>query len=637
MLQTDFDKLFEHARQRAMRSPRLFRLRVTLRATAGVGIFVLLGLLGVLVALWALAPLASGELPAASWPARLKTLLAVPTVGISLICMRILRGHFPAPDGIPLARKEAPRLFAMLDRMAASFAAPKIDDVRVVGELNAAIAQRPGRFFGFGLRNTLIFGLPLTLAVTPAQFEAVIAHEFGHLRRQRIALGGWGAHMRALWHQVLTNMENETSRLRPFVAAIAHFESPIYCAQSLVLSHLDEFEADQAAAEVVGAPQLGRALAEVALKHRFLADDYWRKVYAQADHAKQPAFLPYSHMLAALRAGYDQQAVASWFDELIEEPVAPSLGTHPSLLMRVRALGLDDPAKISPRGGEHYNAAEYFLGDALARLAVTLDRQWWHAERGSWRRRHREVSSALGRIERIENGAGPLDITDRLELALLVERYDGERDPLMFYRDVLPDARNRPEAFLAMGRLLLMRGDASGVSYLRRALAQDNSVALQAAAMLVEYYEGSDDASAEEIETQRRHLSRLLRQASRVQETLDAPLGALRCVTSGLEMFELRSLVRVLRRHELIQSAYVVRRHCELAPRWRAYLLVLCVPPGMLETVEPIAQEIEAGIAVAGMWRVHASVQGSAEEHLLAKVRHSKIYSRKRGGMRGAA
>lgn len=629
MREQDFERLFERARRRALRHPRLFRALVTARAACGVGFVVLLGVAGVLMIGWALAPLFDegfGETPLFTV---LRATLAIPALHLLMLVSRMLRGRFPPPDGFPLQRADAPALFDLLERMRRRFGTPPIHTVCITGELNAAITQRPNRWCGLPMRNTLVMGLPLALATSPRQFVAVLAHEFGHLRRQRVALGGLGCYLRALWHQVLENMEAVSGPLQHVFSRITEVETVMYCAESLVLSHLDELEADACAAEVVGAKRLGEALAEIALKHRFLADDYWAKVYAQANHSERPLILPYRHMAAALRAGFDRDAFADWFEALAHEPRDESrLSTHPSLRARVHALGLEEPGE----GGSADNAARRFLGGAVAQLAGDLDQQWWQGQQRSWRKRHWEVTRALGKIAKLESEGAQLGVSERLELALLVERYAGDRDPLSVYRDLMPQAPGRPDTLLAMGRLLLGRGDPTGVAYLRRAIREDDAVGLQAAALLIEHYENSGIGAA--ARPYRKRLGKLVRQAQLVQEALDAPLDALRALPPGLEMHELRALVRDIRRHDGIRRAYVVRRRCELAPRWRAYILVLCAERHAIDQIGEIAAEIEAGVTIPGLWRVVTTLVDGAEEALLCEVRGARFFSRKDGAVR---
>ncbi|WP_374404681.1 M48 family metallopeptidase [Niveibacterium sp.] len=629
MLEQDFERLFDRARRRALRFPRWFRFLVTMRAAAGVGFVVLLGVAAVLMIGWALSPLFDGGFQEEPVLCFLRGLLAIPALHLLMLVSRMLRGRFPAPDGLALGPDEAPALFDLLERLRRRFGTPPIHSVCITGELNAAITQRPNRWIGVPMRNTLVMGLPLTLATSPRQFVAVLAHEFGHLRRQRIALGGIGCYLRALWHQVLENMEAVASPLQPAFSLITEIETPLYCAESLVLSHLDELEADACAAEVVGAKRLGEALAEIALKHRFLADDYWAKVYAQANHSERPSILPYRHMAAALRAGFDREAFADWFEALSHDQSDESrLSTHPSLRTRVHALGLAEPGD----GVDTDSAARRFLGESVARLAGELDQQWWQGQQRSWRKRHWEVTRALDKIAKLESEGAQLGVSERLELALLVERYAGDRDPLSVYRELMPQAPGRPDALLAMGRLLLGRGDPTGVAYLRRAIGEDDAVGLQAAALLIEHYESSGIGAA--ARPYRKRLGKLLRQAQLVQAALDAPLEALRCLPPGLEMHELRALVRDIRRHDPVRRAYVVRRRCELAPRWRAYILVLCVEHYALDGVGELAQEIEAGITIPGLWRVLATPVDSGDEAILCEVRGARFFSRKDGAVR---
>ncbi len=376
MSRSDFEVLMQCARRHAARSPRMFRLRVTLRALCGMGSLFALAVGAVLALAWSLSPVFAGA-AANSAGSLVFHLLAMLSAGVVLVaCAWVLYGPAQPPQGIVLSRSAAPRLFALLDRMGRRFGTPPIHEVRVSGELNAAITQRPDPVLRVRLRNTLVLGLPLALAVTPRQLVAVLAHEFGHLRRQRIALGGWGCHARARWHQVLGNMESVPAWLQLVFAPLANRASPTYCAESLVLSHLDEFEADAAAAKVVGATRLGQALSEIALKHRFLFEDYWRNVYAQADYAKRSNFLPYRHMALAFRADIGHAGLPGESDETPEDA---AFDTHPSLRARMRALGLDVAAPVESCGSD--NAARRFLGETLVWLTGLLDRQWRDAER----------------------------------------------------------------------------------------------------------------------------------------------------------------------------------------------------------------------------------------------------------------
>lgn len=95
-------------------------------------------------------------------------------------------------DGIELTRKEQPRLFAFLDRIADEAGAPRPHKVYASGRVNAAVSydlsllnllfpSRKNLEIGFGLVNMLNLG----------EFKAVCAHEFGHFGQRSMAVGRW--------------------------------------------------------------------------------------------------------------------------------------------------------------------------------------------------------------------------------------------------------------------------------------------------------------------------------------------------------------------------------------------------------------------------------------------------------------
>lgn len=94
--------------------------------------------------------------------------------------LRSMYIKFDKVGGLKLTRSEAPQLYAEVDSIADRLKAPRIDEIRINEELNAAAIQRP-RLGIFGwYENTLLLGLPLLLSLEPDEARAVIAHEFGH-------------------------------------------------------------------------------------------------------------------------------------------------------------------------------------------------------------------------------------------------------------------------------------------------------------------------------------------------------------------------------------------------------------------------------------------------------------------------
>ena len=99
------------------------------------------------------------------------------------------RDKFVAP-GLLLERTSHPRLFAELDNIATALREPLPQEVYLIGDANAWVADRGG-VMGFGSRRVMGLGLPLLAALNVSQFRAVLAHEFAHYYGGDTRLGPW--------------------------------------------------------------------------------------------------------------------------------------------------------------------------------------------------------------------------------------------------------------------------------------------------------------------------------------------------------------------------------------------------------------------------------------------------------------
>ena len=87
------------------------------------------------------------------------------------------------PPGPRLDRATHPRLFDLIQRVAVATRQEMPAEVYLLNEVNAWVTERGG-VMGFGSRRVMGIGLPLMQSVSVAEFEAIIAHEFGHCRRR---------------------------------------------------------------------------------------------------------------------------------------------------------------------------------------------------------------------------------------------------------------------------------------------------------------------------------------------------------------------------------------------------------------------------------------------------------------------
>src|SRR5947208_2584067 len=89
----------------------------------------------------------------------------------------------------------------------------------LVNKLEAQARQHPAGYktrvlllallgFGYpGIAIGLLLGLPLMKSLTPAQFEAVLAHEFGHLAGGHGRVSNWIYRLRLSWARLLSALE----------------------------------------------------------------------------------------------------------------------------------------------------------------------------------------------------------------------------------------------------------------------------------------------------------------------------------------------------------------------------------------------------------------------------------------------
>ncbi|MER6514124.1 M48 family metallopeptidase [Nonomuraea sp. NPDC001636] len=119
------------------------------------------------------------------------TILSVPFGVIALDVAWLLRPRvMRVPGGAEtLTRKNAPRLYELIDRIGDEVGAPRTDLVVLSGTANAAFTT-----YGWRRRRLVEIGYPLWMLLNPAERVSVIAHEMAHSRngdaRHGLVVGG---------------------------------------------------------------------------------------------------------------------------------------------------------------------------------------------------------------------------------------------------------------------------------------------------------------------------------------------------------------------------------------------------------------------------------------------------------------
>lgn len=163
-----------------------------LRLLAGLAAFVLV-YLGLLVGCVALAWLAIAATIHEPWIAWLGTLLAAPPLALAAFLIKgLLHRHSATEASVELDEHEQPRLFEFLRRVASETGAAMPSAVLVGHSVNAAML-RARSLLGWlvGGKRQLVIGLGLVEALSLAEFEAVLAHEFGHFSQSSARVGQW--------------------------------------------------------------------------------------------------------------------------------------------------------------------------------------------------------------------------------------------------------------------------------------------------------------------------------------------------------------------------------------------------------------------------------------------------------------
>lgn len=252
-------------------------------------------------------------------------------------CLAILRGIFPQrdhfePPGPTVTAAEQPRLFEAIEEVSRATKQAMPDEVYLVPEINAFVAQRGG-VMGFGSRRVMGIGLPLLETLTVTELCAVIAHEFGHYEGGDTKLGPWIYKTRASITRTLQSLARHSGGIlqKPF-----EWYGIGFARLTLAISRRQEFVADELAARTYGADSLERAL--MGLERSGVA--YGAFMQEEFIGVVKAGFRPpLVEGFARFRAA---PAISTRLEEYvtqqIESGVAGPYDSHPSLKERLAAL-----------------------------------------------------------------------------------------------------------------------------------------------------------------------------------------------------------------------------------------------------------------------------------------------------------
>ncbi|MDH5666761.1 MAG: M48 family metallopeptidase, partial [Nitrospira sp.] len=314
MTEQRFEQLIRELEGYAKAHPAQYKLKVALLAFTGYAY--LLAVLGTVIALtigcfFLITEGTSG-----------RALLLKAGLGLIILATVIIRAlwvRLEPPTGIEIQREHAPRLFLLIDKIRNALGTPAFHHVLIVNELNAAVVQVP-RLGMFGWqRNYLILGLPLLLTFTPAQFRAVLAHEFGHLGRQHGRFFSWIYRGRVTWSRLFQEMTERRHWASFVFTKFLAWYAPFFNAYSFVMAREQEYEADRNAAHLVGPHCMKDTLASLAVVGRSLQKSFWPMLDQRNRETIDPPDHYLQYLVQSVQSPDHQTKTQGFFDEAMHE------------------------------------------------------------------------------------------------------------------------------------------------------------------------------------------------------------------------------------------------------------------------------------------------------------------------------
>ncbi|HEX5646464.1 MAG TPA: M48 family metalloprotease [Nitrospira sp.] len=578
MTEQRFEQLVRQLEGYAKAHPARYKLKVALLAFAGYAYVA--AILGAALALTAgcfvlIKDSSGGHV--------LRVQVGLGLVVLATVIVHALWVRLEPPTGIELQREHAPRLFLLIDKIRAALGTPQFHHVLIVNELNAAVVQVPGLgLFGWH-RNYLLLGLPLMLTFTPAQFRAVLAHEFGHLGRQHGRFSNWIYRARVGWLRLLQAMTTRQHWASFVFTKFLAWYAPFFNAYSFVMAREQEYEADRNAARLVGPHCMKDTLASLAVVGGLLRESFWPSLDQRNRETATPPNTYLHDLAGAIQAPATRERAQVFFSEALHEQTGYA-DPHPSLADRLAALDKVPAKKGAPPasasipqllGTDEDSAARYYLGRTCDELCSQLNREWVEQTQDAWKQTYDERQKTQARMFELreKSSSGELTEDELWEYATTVELFEGGEAAVPLLRQLVHRSPDHVSANFALGRLLLAQGDRTGLERLELATARDRDAFLSTAALAEEFLirvgQHEEAAGYRERAVQRREL------LSRAEEERQWITPYDTFLPHDLSRDAARSLANALSALEEIGEAYLVRKRVRVMPEVPAYALIV--------------------------------------------------------------
>ncbi|MBE9031078.1 M48 family metallopeptidase [filamentous cyanobacterium LEGE 11480] len=394
------------------------------------------------------------------------------------------RNLYPSP-GIRLRRVQAPLLFDLVDRLCDQAGVAQFDHVRLTSEFRVAVCQHP-RILGWDpAQNYLLLGVPLLMALSPTQFQALIGRELGHVAQPQTA--AWSRHiygLRQTWLNLLNGLEGRHHVLEYLPRLLLRGYVPQLLTYSFALARIQEYRADQFAAELISRKAIGEALVRSAV----CAAD-WQQlvvdVMQQANH--QPQLPPdcFSQILQRLGQGRTVVHERTLLQQLLNGKT-DLIHTLPALRDRLMVLGYRRE-QLQPVSMPVSTAAQTYLGTAWDELREQCDRSWSPDYAVAWQQQYQQFRLINSRLESLASASltNPLDA---LRYARKTLEWLGPQEAIPCYQSLLDRDPGNQALHYELGTLLLAQADDRGVAHLEEVIRIDPTRIVEICQDLHRYY-----------------------------------------------------------------------------------------------------------------------------------------------------
>lgn len=491
--------------------------------------------------------------------------LGIPLLLVLGVIFRSFWVKAPPVDGIPLKKKDYPKLYEMVQEIADHIKAPKVHQVQLVPDFNAAVTQR-ARLGLFGWhKNYLILGIQIVKTCSYDELRSILAHEMGHLAEGHSAKDAWIYRVQSVWYQLMQNLQRDESLATVLFTRFFNWYVPLLDSYTFPYRREQEYNADLGSVELVGPDLAAKTFLSMDLKDRYLDKNYWSTVGNRFSTPEPPPV--YAGLSAALTGKIEKQDAESWLRDILNQKTNYE-DSHPCTRDRVAAILKIKPEEVPEYAHKHIQELCEIEAPAYDRifphkgneLCAMLDNEYKEVYKEYWKDRHDNYLSTKKALEEIiekkESGEFTKDdATNCAYNSLVVYGFDKSKSHFKEAIDMNPE-----DAYLRQvyGQCLYDEKDPDCVNQLETAIKLDRARFYDCGQMLYGFYKSrNEEDKARHYEEElidwmeEYYRSKIERQSVEKND---------RFIEHGLDEKALESIIESMQSQPSVKSAWAVRK-----------------------------------------------------------------------------